>query len=254
MLSDSQIERYARHLILPEIGAAGQERLLAARVAIVGLGGLGAPAAYYCAAGGIGHLTLIDRDAVDLSNLQRQIIHSNADLGRPKADSAADRIRGLNPECRARPVVASLEADNAVSLLRGHDVVIEGADNFPTKFLVNDVCVRERIPFVHAGVLRFQGQILTVRPGVSACVRCLFRDPPPGEEGMTCRDAGVLGVVSGILGTLQAMETFKLLLGIGEPLTDRLLTVDALTGTMRPVRLRRDPACPACGGLTAKGG
>lgn len=248
MLTETQIERYARHLILPEIGPSGQERLLAARVAIVGLGGLGAPAALYAAAGGIGHLTLIDRDRVELSNLQRQIIHSNADLGRPKAESAADRIRALNPECEARPVNVSIESGNAAALLRGHDVVLEGADNFPTKFLVNDVCVAGRIPFVHAGILRFQGQILTVRPGSSACVRCLFRDPPPSEAGTTCHDAGVLGAVAGILGTLQAMEAFKLILGVGEPLTDRLLTVDALTGTMRPVRLRRDPACPVCGG------
>lgn len=246
-LTDAQIERYSRHILLPEVGGRGQEKLLAGRVLLVGAGGLGSPAALYLAAAGVGTLGLIDADVVDLSNLQRQIIHSMADLGHPKAESAANKMRALNPDVRVSTYHARLTAANALELLKEYDFVIDGTDNFPSKFLVADACHFAGKPYSHAGILRFDGQTMTVRPGVSACYRCVFNAPPPAGAVPSCSQAGVLGVLAGIMGALQATETIKYLLGQGDLLTDSLLVYNALKTTFRKVGLKRNPKCPLCG-------
>ncbi len=243
---DAQIVRYSRHILLKNVGGVGQEKLLHSRVLIVGAGGLGSPIALYLAAAGVGHLGIMDFDTVDLSNLQRQIIHYTPDLNRPKVDSARDKIVVLNPDVRVTTIRDRLTAENARDIIGEYDFVVEGTDNFPTKFLVNDACVFLGKPFNQGGILRFDGQTMTHVPG-SACYRCVFNSPPPKGVIPTCSEAGVLGAVAGMLGTIQAAEALRYLLGIGKLLTDRMLVFNALEMEFRTVRLKRNPACPVCG-------
>jgi molybdopterin/thiamine biosynthesis adenylyltransferase len=246
-LTEQQIERYSRHIILPEVGGRGQAKLLAGRVLIVGAGGLGSPAALYLAAAGVGTLGLADGDVVDLTNLQRQIAHATADVGRAKVESAAAKCRAINPDVTVRLHPEHLRANNAAAILKDYDFVIDGTDNFAAKFLVADACHFAGKPYSHAGILRFEGQAMTVIPGKSGCYRCLFREPPPAGAVPSCSQAGVLGVLAGIMGTIQAAEAVKYLLGIGDLLTNRLLVFDALKMTFRNVAFKRTPACPLCG-------
>ena len=247
IFSQDELERYSRQILLPRVGARGQERLRGVRVAIVGAGGLGSPAAIYLAAGGIGHLTLIDSDRVDPTNLQRQVIHREKDIRRWKVDSAADRLRELNPSVSVEPVRARLDAANARKILAGHDLVIEGSDNLESKFLVNDACFFERVPLVWGGILRFEGQVSMVLPEESACYRCLFREPPPAGSTPTCQQAGVLGPLAGVVGTLQAAEAMRWGMQVGKPLTNRILSIDLLTLTFREIPVPKSPTCPLCG-------
>lgn len=246
-LTEQQIERYSRHIILPEIGGKGQEKILAGKVLIVGLGGLGSPAALYLAAAGVGKIGLIDADKVDLSNLQRQVIHTTADLEVPKVDSARAKIAALNPDVEVQTYPYRLQAQNAVEIVSNYDFVIDGTDNFASKFMVADACHFASKPYSHGGILRFEGQTMTVRPGQTACYRCVFKEPPTPGSVPSCSQAGVLGVVAGILGTLQTAEALKYLLDLGDLLTDSLLTFNALTASFRKVALRRNANCPLCG-------
>lgn len=246
MLSETQIERYERHILLPEIGGQGQEKLLAAKVLIVGLGGLGAPAALYLAAAGVGTLGLVDHDVVERSNLHRQILYADAECGQPKVELAAARLRALNPEVRLVPYPVRLEADNAAEILRDYDVVLDGSDNFPTRYLVNDTCVRLGRPNAFGSVLGFEGQVAFFPPE-GPCYRCAFPSPPPPGTVPTCAEAGVVGPITGIVGSIQAVEILKWLLGLESTLQGRLLLVDALTMRFEDVTLVKDPACPACG-------
>lgn len=244
------LERYSRHLRLPEVGVAGQRRLQQARVLLVGAGGLGSPAAYYLAAAGVGHLRIVDDDHVDRSNLQRQILHTEDAVGTPKVESAAARLRALNPRVWIEPVAARVVSNNVEALLEGMDVVVDGSDNFPLRYLLNDACVKLGKPLVYGAVQRFEGQVSVFdagrRRGQAPCYRCLFPEPPPPEFAPNCAEAGVLGVLPGIIGLLQATEAVKLLLGIGTPLTGRLLQFDALGMRFRETRLAADPDCPVC--------
>jgi adenylyltransferase/sulfurtransferase len=248
--TEDEISRYSRHILLAEIGGIGQARLRAARVLLVGAGGLGSPLALYLAAAGIGTIGLIDDDVVELSNLQRQIAHSMASLGQPKADSAAAAARAINPETTVRVHRTRLTPDNALELIAGYDIVCDGTDNFPTRFLVADACVLARRTLVSAAVLRFDGQLSVFKPHAGPdcpCYRCLYPSPPPDGLVPSCGEAGVLGAVTGVMGTLQATEVLKEILGIGETLAGRLLIWDALATRFRTVKLRRDPDCPSCG-------
>jgi molybdopterin/thiamine biosynthesis adenylyltransferase/rhodanese-related sulfurtransferase len=245
-LTSEQRARYDRHLILEGVGEAGQERLLDARVLLIGAGGLGSPAALYLAAAGVGTLGIIDPDRVEASNLQRQILHDLDGVGRPKVESARQHLIALNPDVRVAAYQDRLTADNAVEVMTGYDVVVDGADNFPTRYLVNDASLHVRVPVVHGSVLRFEGQATVFRPYAGPCYRCLFKEPPPPELAPSCAEAGVLGVLPGIIGSIQAMEALKLVLGIGDVLAGRLLTYDALDESFRTLRFGRDPACPAC--------
>ncbi|MHC4150134.1 MAG: HesA/MoeB/ThiF family protein, partial [Planctomycetota bacterium] len=215
-LTEQQIERYSRQIILQEIGGVGQEKLLSSKVLIVGAGGLGAPAALYLAAAGVGTLGIIDSDSVDLSNLQRQVIHHTTDLGTEKVNSAKSKIQAINPDVTVRTYHTRATAENIAELIRYHDFVIDGTDNFPAKFLINDACYFEKIPFSHAGILRFDGQLITVLPGETTCYRCIFHAPPPDGVVPSCSQAGVLGALAGLIGCLQATEAIKYLLGIGD--------------------------------------
>lgn len=246
-LTERQIERYSRQIILPEVGGQGQERLLAGRVLIVGIGGLGSPAALYLAAAGVGTIGIMDADVVDLTNLQRQVIHFTPDVGRSKVESAAEKMRAINPDVRVQVYRERLTAANARDILSRYDFVVDATDSFPSKFLVSDACHFAARPYVHAGILRFEGQIMTVRPGRTACYRCVFPEPPPAGAVPSCAQAGVLGVLAGVVGTLQATEAVKFLLGVGDLLTDRLLVYDALKMSFRRVALKRSPRCPLCG-------
>jgi molybdopterin/thiamine biosynthesis adenylyltransferase len=246
-LTEQQIERYSRNIILKEIGGAGQERLLASRVLVIGAGGLGSPAALYLAAAGVGTLGLLDGDQVDVTNLQRQILHHTTDIGRRKVDSAQEKIRALNPDVTVRTYDVWARADNIRSIIREYDFVLDGTDNFPAKFLINDACYFEHVPFSHAGILQFEGQLLTVLPGRTACYRCVFPSPPPENAVPSCGQAGVLGVLPGVIGSLQVTEAIKHLLGMGGLLTDSLLTYSALTMDFRKVHVPRRPDCPLCG-------
>lgn len=242
-------ERYSRHLLLPEVGAAGQQRLLESRVVLIGAGGLGSPAGLYLAAAGVGTLTLIDNDVVEKSNLQRQVLHTDARVGVAKTESARVALNALNPGIRIETIAQRLQAANVEDLIRDHDVVIDGADNFPTRYLLDAACRRLRIPLVYGAVHRFTGQVsvFDARRDDSPCYRCLFPEPPAAADAPNCAEAGVLGVLPGIIGLLQTNEAIKLLLGIGQPLVGRLLCFDALAGTFRELRLPRDPQCPGCG-------
>ena len=243
-------ERYSRHLRLPDVGLDGQKRLESSRVLLVGAGGLGSPAAFYLAAAGVGTLRIADDDIVDRSNLQRQILHTEARIGTPKVESAAVALSALNPRARIEAIRERITSDNVEHLLDGVDVVIDGADNFPARYLLNDACVKLGKPLVYGAVHRFEGQASVFdagrQRGVAPCYRCLFPEPPPPESAPNCADAGVLGVLPGVIGLLQATEAIKLLLGIGEPLRGRLLQFDALAMRFRETRLSPDPACPVC--------
>ncbi len=246
-LRADQEARYSRHVLIPEIGVAGQLRLLASKVLCIGAGGLGSPSSMYLAAAGVGTIGVIDDDVVAASNLQRQILHATDRVGTAKVDSAEQTLRGLNPDVRVDKHRTRITAANALELIAPYDVVIDGADNFATRYLVNDVCLRLGKPVVHASIFRFEGQ-LTVFPATGApCYRCLFPQPPPAEEAPSCAEAGVLGVLPGAMGVLQATEAIKLLLGLGDTLAGRLLVYDALKTRFRELKLRRDPSCPTCG-------
>jgi adenylyltransferase/sulfurtransferase len=246
-LDSSELTRYSRHLLLPELGEEGQRRLKGSRVAIVGMGGLGCPAALYLTAAGVGELSLIDADRVDASNLQRQILYAEADVGRAKVDAARERLAAVNPHTRIVAHPLRLTAGNALEVLRGHDVVIDGTDNFATRYLVNDAGVLLGVPNVHGSVLRFEGRVSVFGTPAGPCYRCLFPSPPPPELVPDCADAGVLGVMPGLIGVLQATETIKWLTGAGDSLAGRLLLIDTLRLRFQTVALRRDPGCPACG-------
>jgi molybdopterin/thiamine biosynthesis adenylyltransferase/rhodanese-related sulfurtransferase len=240
--------RYSRHLLIPEVGEAGQLKLLDSRVLLLGAGGLGSPAALYLAAAGVGTMGIIDPDVVDESNLQRQIVHSTARLGEPKVLSAKQTLEALNPDVTVVPFQERLDSDNVDRILgQGWDVIIDGADNFPTRYLVNDASIWHNIPVVHGSIFRFHGQVTVFKPHEGPCYRCLFPQPPPPELAPSCAEGGVLGVLPGIVGSLQANEAIKLLLDIGDPLIGRSLLFEALEGSFTEIKLRRDPDCPVCG-------
>jgi molybdopterin/thiamine biosynthesis adenylyltransferase/rhodanese-related sulfurtransferase len=246
-LSHEEILRYSRHLIIPEVGKEGQQRLKESRVLLVGTGGLGSPLALYLAAAGVGTLGLVDFDVVDETNLQRQVLHGTSDVGRPKLDSARDRLREINPHVTVEPHDARLTSSNALDILRNYDVVVDGTDNFPTRYLVNDACVLLGKPNVYGSIFRFEGQVSVFWAKHGPCYRCLFREPPPPGLVPSCAEGGVLGVLPGIIGSLQALEVLKLVLGIGQPLIGRLQLFDGLQFRFRELKLRKDPACPICG-------
>ncbi len=245
-LTAEQRDRYSRHLLLPEVGAEGQQKLLDAKVLLLGAGGLGSPAALYLAAAGVGTLGIVDDDEVDLSNLQRQVIHNSDRVGVSKVDSAEETIRALNPDVHVEKYPVRLGADNIMDILPGYDIVLDGLDNFPTRYLLNDATVRLQIPVVSAAILGFEGQLSVFKPYDGPCYRCLFPVPPPAELAPSCGANGVLGVLPGTMGLLQATEVIKLILGEGEPLIGRLLMYDALAATVSEVKVRRDPHCPIC--------
>ena len=245
-LTPEQRDRYSRHLLVPEVGMDGQQKLLDARVLLLGAGGLGSPTALYLAAAGVGTIGIVDDDVVDLSNLQRQVIHSTDRLGVPKTESAAEAIRALNPDVEVVGYQTRLDASNIMEIIEGWDVIVDGVDNFPTRYLLNDASVRLKIPVVSAAILGFEGQLSVFAPYEGPCYRCLFRQPPPAELAPSCGANGVLGVLPGTMGLLQATEVIKLIIGAGEPLIGRLLMYDALAATFTELKVRRDPDCPIC--------
>lgn len=245
--STEELDRYSRHILLSDVGVEGQEKLLAAKVLIVGAGGLGCPAALYLAAAGVGKIGIVDNDVVEISNLQRQIAHFTDDIGRSKVESAKDKMLRINPELDIKTYQLFLRAANIREIIRDYDFVIDGTDNFPTKFLVNDACVMENIPLSHGGILRFDGQTMTIVPNESSCYRCSFRSPPPPDAVPTCSQAGVLGAIAGMLGTIQAAEALKFITGAGSLLTNTLLTFNAKTMAFRKINLKKQDDCPVCG-------
>ena len=246
-LGQAELLRYSRHLILPDVGVSGQEKLKAARVLLIGAGGLGSPAALYLAAAGVGTIGLVDFDNVDVTNLQRQILHGTKDVGRPKLVSARERIADVNPHVRLETYETALTSKNALDILSGYDIVVDGTDNFATRYLVNDACVLQGKPNVYGSIFRFEGQASVFALPNGPCYRCLFPEPPPPGLVPSCAEGGVLGVLPGLVGTIQATEAIKLIIGVGEPLAGRLLLIDTLGMQFRTVRIRKDPACPACG-------
>ncbi len=252
--SSEELRRYSRHLIIPEVGIEGQEKLKAASVLLVGMGGLGSPAALYLAAAGVGRLGLVDFDTVDDTNLQRQVIHGTPDVGRAKLDSAREKIAAINPHVRVDSHDVRLHSANALAILRDYDLVVDGTDNFPTRYLVNDACVLLGKPNVYGSVFRFEGQASVFDAARGPCYRCLFPEPPPPGSVPSCAEAGVLGILPGIIGTIQTNEALKLILGIGQPLIGRLVLFDALATRFREVRFGKDPRCPACGDHPTLGG
>ena len=247
-LTEAQLERYSRHLLLPEVGEKGQERLLNARVLLLGAGGLGAPAALYLAAAGVGTIGIVDNDTVDASNLQRQVIHGTDRLGVPKVESAETTLRNLNPDVKILKFQERLTSENVDRIFdQKWDVIVDGLDNFPTRYLVNDASVWKDIPVVHGSIFRFDGQVTTFWPKKGPCYRCLYPEPPPAHLAPSCAEAGVLGILPGVVGTIQATEAIKIILAQGEPLVGRLLTYDSLKMQFRTLKLRRDPSCPVCG-------
>ena len=245
--TEEQIYRYSRHIILPEVGGKGQKKLLESRVLLLGAGGLGSPAAMYLAAAGIGNLGIIDFDVVDMSNLQRQILHGVEDVGRSKAESARDTIKSINPDVKVTLYKERLSSENIHRIFKDYDIIVDGCDNFPTRYLVNDACIMSGKTNVHGSIFRFDGQVTVFKPKDGPCYRCLYPEPPPAGLVPSCQEAGVLGVLPGIIGTLQAVEVIKLILGIGKPLIGKLLLYNALDAEFRQVRLRRDVHCPVCG-------
>lgn len=247
-LSNEELERYSRHIILKGIGYTGQKKLSQAKVLIAGVGGLGSPAAMYLAAAGVGTIGIADADVVDLSNLQRQIIHTTKDIGTPKVDSAAETMRAINPNIEVKTYKEYLRSSNIREIIRGYDFVLDGTDNISTKYLINDACVMEKIPFSIAGILQFYGQLMTVIPGETPCYRCIFKRPPAEGTVVTCRDAGVIGAIAGVIGCLQSLEAVKYITGAGKLLAGKLLTFDALTMDFETVDLSsRDEDCAVCG-------
>jgi len=246
-LTEEQINRYSRHILLKEVGGKGQKKLLNGRVLIIGAGGLGSPIALYLAAAGVGTIGIADADEVDLSNLQRQVIHFTADVGKAKVLSAKEKMVAINPELNVVTYETWVSAENIAAMVADYDFVIDGTDNFAAKFLINDACVLANKPYSHGGILQFDGQTMTVTPGQSPCYRCIFPEPPPKDVIPTCSRAGVIGVLPGVLGTLQATEAIKYLLGAGDLLTGRLLTYNALRMRFREVPVKKNPKCPICG-------
>jgi molybdopterin/thiamine biosynthesis adenylyltransferase/rhodanese-related sulfurtransferase len=247
VMTQDQSLRYARHTMLPEVGEEGQKRLLQSKVLCLGAGGLGSPAGYYLAAAGVGTLGIIDDDVVDASNLQRQILHATDRIGIPKVESAARTLTGLNPDVKVVPYKARLTSENVMDILKQYDVIVDGVDNFPTRYLLNDASLKLGKPVVHASIFRFEGQMTAFIPGQGPCYRCLYPAPPPPDMAPSCQEAGVLGVLPGVVGVLQATEAVKIILGIGKTLAGRLLMYDALGTKFREMKLRRDPTCPTCG-------
>jgi len=245
--TNEQLERYSRHIILSEVGVKGQKKLLNAKVLIIGAGGLGAPAALYLAAAGVGTIGIADADEVDLSNLQRQVIHTTPDLGKAKVQSAKETMEAINPDITVNAYRTFVAADNIMDLIADYDFIIDGTDNFPAKFLINDACVLAGKPFSHAGIIRFRGQLMTYVPGQGPCYRCVFKEPPPPEAVPTCKQAGVIGAMGGVIGSLQAMEAIKYIIGKGELLTGYLLTYDALKMEFRKIKLPKAKGCAVCG-------
>jgi len=245
--TEEQIKRYARHIILPEVGGKGQERLLSSKVLLIGAGGLGAPCGYYLGAAGIGTLGIVDFDTVDLSNLQRQIWHGTADVGRYKVDSASDSIARINPDVSVITYKEKIDSKNIKDLIKDYDVIIDATDNFPTRYLINDACYFMRKPLVYGSLFRFDGQATVFLPGEGPCYRCLFPAPPPVGLVPSCQESGVLGVLPGIIGAIQANEAIKIILGVGKTLNGRLLIYDALDMRFTEMKLRKDKACPLCG-------
>lgn len=246
-MSDAQAKRYSRHTLIPEVGEQGQFKLLDSRVLLIGAGGLGSPAAYYLAAAGVGTLGIIDADVVDDSNLQRQILHNTSRIGQYKAESARQTLTELNPDVKVNTYIERLDEENVHRIIADYDVIVDGTDNFPTRYLLNDAAIIANKPVVHGSVFRFEGQLTIFKPYDGPCYRCLYPEPPPPALAPSCAEAGVLGVLPGIIGLLQATETIKLLLNLGDPMVGRLLTYDALAGEFNELRLYRDPNCPACG-------
>ena len=246
-LTEEQIERYSRHIILPEVGGVGQLKIMEAKVLIIGAGGLGSPAAYYLAAAGVGVLGIADFDRVDPTNLQRQILHATPDIGRLKTESAKEKLNALNPDVDVRPHNVRLTSENTMELIEPYDIVLDGSDNFPTRYLVNDACFFAGKPIVHGSIFRFEGQATVFKPEEGPCYRCLFPQPPPPGLIPSCQEAGVLGVLPGLIGTIQAVETLKLILDMGESLIGRLLIYDSLTMQFQEVNIKRDPDCQLCG-------
>ncbi|MDE3030716.1 MAG: molybdopterin-synthase adenylyltransferase MoeB [Acidobacteriota bacterium] len=246
-MNADQRNRYQRHLLLPEVGEAGQLKLLGSKVLLLGAGGLGSPAALYLAAAGVGTLGIIDMDVVDSSNLQRQILHNTERVGMRKVDSAKVTLEAMNPDLTVRTYDTRLGAHNILEIIDGYDVIVDGTDNFPTRYLVNDAALLKNIPVVHGSIFRFEGQVTVFAPYVGPCYRCMIPEPPPAELAPSCAEAGVLGVLPGIVGSIQAIETIKILLDLGEPLIGRLLTYDSMDQSFRTFKVRRDPGCPACG-------
>jgi molybdopterin/thiamine biosynthesis adenylyltransferase/rhodanese-related sulfurtransferase len=246
-LTPEQRNRYHRHLLLPEVGDSGQLKLLNSKVLLLGAGGLGSPAALYLAAAGVGTIGIIDMDVVDASNLQRQILHNLDRIGDRKVDSAKKTLTAMNPDVNVVTYDVRLGADNVLDIISGYDVIVDGTDNFPTRYLVNDASLLARVPVVHGSIFRFEGQVTVFDPYNGPCYRCLIPEPPPAELAPSCAEAGVLGVLPGIIGSIQALEAIKVILGLGDPLVGRLLSFDALEESFRTFKVRRDPACPACG-------
>ena len=244
--TEEELLRYSRHILLKDVGVEGQEKIRNGKVLVVGAGGLGAPVALYLAAAGVGTIGIVDGDVVDLSNLQRQVIHFTGDVGHPKVESARDKMLAINPNVKVNTIREFLMADNALDIIKDYDFIVDGTDNFPVKFLINDACVMAGKPFSHGGILRFEGQTFTHLPG-TACYRCLFKSPPPANAVPTCSQAGVLGAIAGMLGTIQAAETLKYLTGVGELLTNKLLTFNAKTMDFRKINTRRQASCTICG-------
>ena len=246
-LSNEEVARYSRHLIMPEVGMDGQLKLKAASVLCIGAGGLGSPVAMYLAAAGVGRIGIVDFDVVDHSNLQRQVIHGTPDVGRPKLDSARDRLNALNPEVKVETHDVALSSENALELLADYDIIVDGTDNFPTRYLVNDACVILGKPNVYGSIFRFEGQASVFATKEGPCYRCLYPEPPPPGLVPSCAEGGVLGVLPGVIGTIQATEAVKLIMGVGEPLVNRFMIYDALRMRFRELKLRKDPECPVCG-------
>lgn len=242
-----QLIRYSRHFLLPEVGEDGQAKLLQAKVLMIGAGGLGSPSAYYLAAAGVGTIGIIDNDVVDISNLQRQILHANDRVGMPKVESAKKTLEALNPDVRVVPYQAKLTSQNAMEIIKDYDLIVDGCDNFPTRYLVNDACVLTGKPNVHGSIFQFEGQATVFYPGKGPCYRCLYPEPPPAEMAPSCAEAGVLGVLPGLIGVIEAIEATKIILDKGETLVGRLLHFNTLTMEINTLKLRRDPNCPLCG-------
>lgn len=245
--TNEQLERYSRHIILKQVGVKGQKKINNAKVLIIGAGGLGAPVALYLAAAGVGTIGIADADVVDLSNLQRQVIHATPDVGIPKVESAANKMRAINPDITVNTYREFVSSYNIMDLIEPYDFIVDGTDNFPAKFLINDACVLAGKPFSHAGIIRFSGQLMTYVPGQGPCYRCVFQTPPPADAVPTCSQAGVIGAMGGVIGSLQAMETIKYITGVGQLLAGRLMTYDALKMEFRTVKISRDPHCAVCG-------
>ena len=244
---EDQIERYSRQMILSNVGGKGQEKLFNAKVLVIGAGGLGSPCALYLASAGIGRIGIVDSDAVELNNLQRQILHSTKDVTRPKVESAKERLNAINPDLEIIPYKLRLTSKNILDVIKDYDIIVDSSDNFPTRYLVNDACVFSNKPLSYGGILKFDGQAITIIPGKSPCYRCLFASPPPPGLAPSCQEAGVLGAVAGVIGVIQANEVLKYVLDIGDLLVGRLLIFNALDSSFKQVKVRRDPKCPVCG-------